>query len=199
MTKSFHQILFAAAAVSALTVGSAYAQGVSQLEEIVVTAERTESTAQRTPISLAVVSGEELQAQGVSTLSLLTQVEPTVVFNSGQFANASITVRGISSSGSTDFGGSAVSINTDGQYIYSGFNGALFDIARVEVLKGPQGTLYGLNSTAGAINILTNAPALGAFTFGRSGELRPAPLRRCGEHPDWRDGRPADFRPQHRA
>jgi iron complex outermembrane recepter protein len=156
-------LLLSATAVGALFAMTAQAQEMSQLEEVVVTAERTESTVQKTPISIAVVSGEELRSSGVSTLAQLNQVEPTIVFNSGQFNGATITIRGVSSSGSTSFGGSAVTINTDGQYIYSGFNGVLFDVARVEVLKGPQGTLYGLNSTAGAINILTNAPTLDAF------------------------------------
>lgn len=149
-----------------------------QLQDIIVTAERTSSDVQRTPISIAVVGADEIASRGVNDLTKLTQVEPSVVFNVGQFSNASVTIRGVSSSGSTTFGGSAVSISTDGQYVFSGFNGILFDVNRVEILKGPQGTLYGLNSTAGAINIITNTPELNSFGFNASAEFGNYDTRR---------------------
>ncbi|MEO8313225.1 MAG: TonB-dependent receptor [Pseudomonadota bacterium] len=142
------------------------------LEEVVVTAERSEGTVQRTPISLSVVSGDDLKNNSVLNLSALTQVEPTVVFNQGQFNGAGAAIRGVSSSG-----GAAVTINVDGQYILAGFNPALFDIARVEVLKGPQGTLYGQNSTAGNINIVTNAPNIGEFSLDSSAAIGNYNLR----------------------
>src|SRR5579871_3775454 len=134
------------------------------LQEVVVTAERVQSTEQKTPISLAVQSGADLTNANVLTLANLTQVEPSVIFNQDQFNGASATIRGVSSSS-----GAAVTINIDGQYVLTGFNPALFDIARVEVLKGPQGTLYGENSTGGNINIITNAPQLNQFSLEASG------------------------------
>ncbi|MEP7313375.1 MAG: TonB-dependent receptor [Pseudomonadota bacterium] len=142
------------------TVGTPQSETI---EEVMVTAQRVESTVQRTPISLSVISGDLLKNSSVLNLANLTQVEPTVVFNQGQFNGASATIRGVSSSG-----GAAVAVDVDGQYITAGFNPALYDIARVEVLKGPQGTLYGQNSTAGTINIITNSPKLGQFSLDGS-------------------------------
>ncbi len=134
------------------------------LGDIVVTAERTQTNVQKTPISIAVVSGQQLISRGVTNLQNIENVEPSVKITTGQFNNSTAAIRGVSSNGG------AVTINFDGQY-NSQFNGLLYDISRVEVLKGPQGTLYGLNATAGALNVITNAPTLRKYSGNGSIEI----------------------------
>lgn len=173
------QLLLGGVAAVALTGAQAHAataqderdQDPAALAEVVVTAERVESTLQRTPLSLAVVGNDQLVDRGVNTLAQLQNVEPTVIFNQGGINTTSIAIRGVSSVGGQGFGGGAVTIDHDGQYMLAYFNAPLYDVNRVEVLKGPQGTLYGLNATAGTINIITNAPDPGGFAARGSVEV----------------------------
>src|SRR5579871_1102577 len=133
------------------------------LNEVVVTAERVETDVQKTPISMTVVNQSQLTAAGVTNLESLGQIAPDVHITTGAIGAATASIRGVASNGG------AVTLDYDGQYVGS-FNGQAYDIARVEVLKGPQGTLYGLNATAGTVNVITNAPAIGKFTADGSVE-----------------------------
>ncbi|WP_068085289.1 TonB-dependent receptor [Novosphingobium rosa] len=167
MQTSTRNILLAGAGALALlpqlavaqTAPEAAAEPTSGIHDIVVTATKRETNSQSTPIALNVFGAEQLKQNGVSNINELGAFAPTV--NIGQSAGASIiTIRGISSRDTTEIGDPAVAVNIDGIYLQrpTGMNAAFYDIARVEVLRGPQGTLYGRNATGGAINIISQAP-----------------------------------------
>jgi iron complex outermembrane receptor protein len=129
------------------------------LTEIVVTAEKKESSAQKTPVSLAVYSGEDLINRGVTDIAGLVAADSSLnlTYSTGM---PIIAIRGVSSGNVTEIGDPAVSVAADGVFINRpyGVFGGLYDIARVEVLRGPQGTLFGRNSTGGTINVITQHP-----------------------------------------
>ena len=163
MTKSRISTMALATAIAlAATANGAQAQeaGASnQIGEIVVTAEKRESTAQKTPIAMTVATGDELIKNGVSDVNGLTAIAPTLgIAQNNQ--NTIITIRGVSSRDYTETGNPAVAVSIDNFYLQNGtaLNVGFFDLERIEVLRGPQGTLYGRNSTAGAINISTAKP-----------------------------------------
>jgi len=129
------------------------------LGEIVVTAEHVTSSVQKTPIALTVYSGAELKKAGITDLESLTAIAPDISFDITE-GKPIITIRGISSRDTTENGDPAVTVSTDGFYLnrpYS-LDATLYDIDRVEVLRGPQGTLNGRNSVGGAIDIVTAKP-----------------------------------------
>ncbi len=151
------------AIVTATTATGAMAQDApskdGQISEIVVTAEKRESTAQKTPIAMTVATGEELTKAGVNDVNSLSNIAPTLnIAQNNQ--NTMITIRGVSSRDYTETGNPAVAVSIDNFYLQNGtaLNVGFFDLERIEVLRGPQGTLYGRNSTAGAINISTAKP-----------------------------------------
>ncbi|WP_313807071.1 TonB-dependent receptor domain-containing protein [Sphingobium sp.] len=135
-------------------------QGAGEgLAEIVVTAEKRPSVAQKTAISISVVDSETLAKAGVANLADLASVAPSVSFAQNNVATI-VSVRGISSRDATESGDPAVSVSIDGFNLQRavGLNTAMFDLERVEVLRGPQGTLLGRNATGGALNIITAKP-----------------------------------------
>src|SRR5882724_4718790 len=156
-----------ALAVTCLGLGRAVAQpdqaGDSAeqavLSEVVVTAEKRTSSEEKTPISMTVLSPEVLQQNAVGNLQDLASIAPSVSFSRANTSTV-ITIRGVSSRDTTETGDPAVSVNIDGFYFQRaiGFGDSLFDLQRVEVLRGPQGTLYGRNATGGAINLVTAKP-----------------------------------------
>ncbi|MEA1648977.1 TonB-dependent receptor [Nitrospirillum sp. BR 11164] len=154
-------LMLGAAAVAVLAAGTAGAQEETTLQDIVVTATKRATDVQKTPIAMDVVTGDALANQGVNSVDALNNAAPDVNFAGGGLNTTVITIRGISSQDVTELGDPAVSLNFDGEYLTRplGLNGVLFDISRVEVLRGPQGTLYGRNATAGAVNIITNRPS----------------------------------------
>ena len=134
-------------------------KATSNLGEIVVTAEKRQSTAQKTPIAMTVATGAELTRSGVVDVNGLSNIAPTLnIAQNNQ--NTMVTIRGISSRDYTETGNPAVAISIDNFYLQNGtaLNVGFFDLDRIEVLRGPQGTLYGRNATAGAINIQTAKP-----------------------------------------
>jgi iron complex outermembrane receptor protein len=136
-----------------------------QLDEVVVTAQRRSENLQKTPLTVSAVTGEKLESQGIkSVVDLGSQVPALQITSSGGGA-AQIFLRGIGSTNTTEVGDPAVAYHIDGIYIARSTSvGSLFyDVDRVEVLRGPQGTLYGRNATAGAINVITKKPKLGDY------------------------------------
>ncbi len=139
------------------------------LDEIVVTASKRASTVQDTPISISAVTGEDLLARGVSSLASLAQGTPGVSLKSEGPSQTEIEMRGMTSSG----GNSA----TVGFYLddiplvgpASAQNGHvvidpdLYDLNRVEILRGPQGTLFGSGSMGGTVRLISNQPNLSQF------------------------------------
>lgn len=130
--------------------------------EIVVTAQRRVERLQDVPISIAAVSGEAIEnLQAVNLQSLQGTVTNLQLSNfSNTPLTASISIRGIGVSDPDPYVGNTVSIVYDGvpQYFNMGALVDLYDIDRVEVLRGPQGTLFGANTTGGVINVLTRQP-----------------------------------------
>jgi iron complex outermembrane receptor protein len=129
------------------------------LGEIVVTAQKRLSNAQSTPIAMTVASGEELARSGVADVNALSNIAPSVNIAQNN-ANTMITIRGVSSRDYSETGDPAVAVSVDNFYLQRAFalNAAMFDVERIEVLRGPQGTLYGRNATAGAVNIASVKP-----------------------------------------
>jgi iron complex outermembrane receptor protein len=129
------------------------------VEDIIVTAQRREESLQRAGLSVTAVSGEDLQAEGRSKISDIIASIPGVQL-SGNPRGPSIFIRGVGTDRPPQFGDAPIATNVDGVYLSrpEGLRGAFYDLARVEVLRGPQGTLYGRNATGGAVNVLTAAP-----------------------------------------
>lgn len=159
--------------------GIAYAQqsSASADGDIVVTANRVESLASKTPISLTAVGGDALRTSNVTNPLRLTEIVPSlnIIRNDG----LQVTLRGVSSADRTERGDPSVPILLDGIYIARRqfTEVSFYDIARVEVLRGPQGTLYGRNTTGGVVNIITNKPgssfaAGGNLTYGNYDTLQ---------------------------
>lgn len=129
------------------------------LGDIIVTANRTASDAQDTPTALNVYSGDALRDAGISSVRDLSLIDPSVNISPSGGA-AFVAVRGIASTDVTEIGDPSVPIARDGFYTNRPFaiNASMYDLARIEVLKGPQGTLNGRNSTGGLVSIITNRP-----------------------------------------
>jgi iron complex outermembrane receptor protein len=141
---------------------SAQTQG---LEDIVVTAQRREESAQRSALAITAVSGAQLQARGVTSADSIGRLTPGLQVTPSTGPYATFTVRGITSLSGNAFADPSVAVNINGVYLASPvtIRGLFYDLDRVEVLEGPQGTLYGRNATAGAINIIPKRPT---FEFG---------------------------------
>jgi outer membrane receptor protein involved in Fe transport len=139
--------------------------------EVIVTAQKRSSTVQTTPISISAVSGAELQARGITDFATLAQSTPGVSLKSEGPGQTEIELRGMTSSGGNS--------PTVGFYLddipltppAGAQNGkvvidpSLYDLNRVEVLRGPQGTLYGSGSMGGTVRLITNQPNLTKYQF----------------------------------
>jgi iron complex outermembrane receptor protein len=164
---AIHFLLISVAATPALAQpvqpatdesGISQAGADADIGDIVVTARKRTETLQRVPVSAAVVTGPLIASQGIANVQDLTRTVPGVQLSQGTVANRQI-VRGIGSGDNPAF---EQSVGTFVDDIYHGRSrsseGALFDIQRVEVLKGPQTTYFGANAIAGALNIVTRDP-----------------------------------------
>jgi iron complex outermembrane receptor protein len=151
------------------------------LEEIVVTAQKRTQNLQDVPIAITAINSEALQANRITNVTDLSALAPnmTVRVSPGGNGVPSFTVRGIVSFGSLPGTDKSVSVYVDG--VYLGYaRGSVFDfpeIERIEMLRGPQGTLFGRNSTAGAVSVITRDPpgkfgVRQEFTYGNYAQLR---------------------------
>jgi iron complex outermembrane receptor protein len=131
------------------------------IAEVVVTAQRRTERALDVPISMAAFSGEELQSRGLVSTSDLLTTAPNVNLTSGTGStqDASVSVRGIGTLAFTD-ADQAIGVYMDDVFIGStgGIDFDLSDLERIEILRGPQGSLYGRSALGGAINVVPNAP-----------------------------------------
>jgi iron complex outermembrane receptor protein len=140
-------------------------------DEIIVTARRRQETAQEVPLAISVIGGEHIDSTGAFNIGRLQQLTPTLQYTSSNPRNTTLSIRGIGTPfGLTNDGfDQGVGIYVDDVY-YSRAASSTFDfldVAQVEVLRGPQGTLYGKNTTAGAVNVTTRQPT---FDFEFRGE-----------------------------
>jgi iron complex outermembrane recepter protein len=171
-------LLGASALAMAMAATPAWAQDTApQAEddastpEIVVTAQRQSQRLQDVPIAVSAFSAESLEAQQIENTSDLQLTLPNVVFSKGNFTGASFTIRGIGDLCVGVSCDSATAIHLNDQPLYGTriFETEFFDLQQVEVLRGPQGTLYGRNATSGVINFRSARPDLSGF--GASGEF----------------------------
>lgn len=162
-------------------INSAHAQSAERadrrIEEVVVSARRRTESLEGVPVSTAVFTPDMLREQNITTTDELGEFVPSLQIDVGQRAtNANITIRGIGGAAADPTqapGGVGVYVN--GVFLTSGVGNTLpmLDIERIEVLRGPQGTLFGKNTTAGAINIITRRP---------QPEMESEVLLRTGSH-----------------
>ncbi|MCO1334779.1 TonB-dependent receptor [Microbulbifer sp. OS29] len=161
-----------AIAMANVAVVSAWAQEDSQqdedwaLEEVTVTATKRETNLMETPVAISAFTQEELDRQGIKNIKDLGNTIPNV--DIGYDASQSspvISMRGVRSTNTSELGDPAVGLHFDG--IYSSrpqsAMAMMFDSERVEAMRGPQGTLYGRNSTVGAINVISKKPVIDEF------------------------------------
>jgi iron complex outermembrane receptor protein len=134
------------------------------LQEIIVTAQRREETIQKSSLAIQVIGASELKTAGVTDAKDLTLLVPGLQIGTGG-PDTQIYIRGVGDFGASALSNPAVATNLDGVYLArpAAVAGQFYDIARIEVLKGPQGTLYGRNANGGAINIITNRPTFDNF------------------------------------
>jgi iron complex outermembrane receptor protein len=129
------------------------------LTEIIVTAEKREENLQDVPIAITVVTAQQLSDQHVTTLADLSRTAPSLeMIQSFGGPGGGGQIRGIGTQSFTPSAEAAVGVVVDGVSQGNLNINNIFDVSRVEVLRGPQGTLFGLTSSAGIINIVTNAP-----------------------------------------
>ena len=159
MKPSSPKTVLATAVMAVMTAEAAFAQ----LEEVVVTAERREASVQDTPISIEAISEKSIRERGIqSNLDLINEVAGVQGYGSPQGGSSTaFAIRGIGDGAPQISVDPAAARYIDGVYIGKNQGGSVdvTDLARIEVLRGPQGTLSGRNSISGAINYISKAPA----------------------------------------
>ena len=135
------------------------------IQEIIVTAQRQSQRLQEVPIAVSAFSAQALERQQIKTTSDLQLSLPSVTFTKTNFTSSSFTIRGIGDLcvGESCDSATAVHLNDAPLFQTRLFEGEFFDLGQVEVLRGPQGTLFGRNATAGVVNFRTAPPVLGKF------------------------------------
>ena len=130
------------------------------IQEVIVTARKVGEPISKTPIAITAVTGDDLKTNGITNVSEIGDLVPNVIMGRDGFG-VNISIRGVTTTDQTSKGTQGIGFNVDGVPIGRPLEQGLsfFDIERVEVLSGPQGTLYGTSTTGGAINIITNKPA----------------------------------------
>ena len=167
-------ILLGCASLQVLMAGNAFAQDTESagaadamenpaaldagINDIIVTATRTQTLASKTPAAITAIGGDNLVAAGVTNPTNLGEQVPNLSIDRAN--GLQITIRGVTSSDGTEKGDPSAAFMVNGIYLArpQTHDVSFFDIQRVEVLRGPQGTLFGRNTTAGLINVITNAP-----------------------------------------
>jgi iron complex outermembrane recepter protein len=155
-----------AAAILAALPATSYSQDVPNatnagIEEVLVTSQRREQTLQEVGLAVNVLTGASMVERGVTTVDQMSAQVPALQVGGGGGANSTFFVRGVGNFTVNGYSDPAVAFNYDDVYLArpTSAKNMFFDIARVEVLKGPQGTLYGRNATAGAINVIPVRPS----------------------------------------
>lgn len=159
---TLHQVPYAVAE-------EASERGIS-LEEVVVTAEKRAANVQDIPVAISAFSQDALDEDGITDLQSVQQSVPSLQFTtqSNFGAGVIVTLRGIGTSVTTSGADQGVALHNDGVYLGKASAGLLsfYDMERLEVLRGPQGTLYGRNATGGSINLISAKPSEEFEAFG---------------------------------
>jgi outer membrane receptor protein involved in Fe transport len=171
-------LFFLLSAALSTNVALAQQEGVGQLEEIVVTATKRTSTVQETPMSITAITGDDIQQRGLADFTAIIQSVPGVSMRTSGPGQTEIDMRGMTSAGGNS---STVGFYLDDTPLTAPANAqngkvvidpSLYDLNRVEVLRGPQGTLYGSGSMGGTVKLVPNAPD--PKSFAASVELLPS-------------------------
>lgn len=165
MTKPVKQplalaVLSALAAYAPIGSSAQSASAAKDVQEVVVTANKVTQSALKVGASLATVSADDIRELGVTDAKALTDLLPNTQISQAGNSSVVVNIRGIENTNTTGMGEPAAAFHIDGIYLarMSGAGSAFFDIERVEVLRGPQGTLYGRNANAGVVNVITTQP-----------------------------------------
>jgi iron complex outermembrane receptor protein len=152
-------VVHGAAAAAQEAPAAAVDPTAGEIQEVIVTAQRTSSAESKTPVAMSVVDGAALAAAGLDRPSDIGARLPGVAID-GAADGLRITIRGVSNADATEKGEPSAAFMLDGIYIARphGQNLDFLDVDRIEVLRGPQGTLYGRNTTAGVVNVISRAP-----------------------------------------
>jgi len=173
-------LVTAAAAIQASPAMAQDNGGKGAIEEVVVTAQKRAQNIQDVPITMQAFSGQQLREDSVKKVDDIIKMAPGLSLNYNNNSNSGISIRGV---GTDNFHGNvnrAVGIYYDEAYMSTPYSGALgvFDLQRVEILRGPQNTLFGRNTTGGAIRYITKKPVPGeplsgyaSATYGRYNEV----------------------------
>jgi iron complex outermembrane receptor protein len=166
------------AAMSAYTATSAKAQttdAASANQVVVVTANKVSQSVLKVGASLSTLGADDLREKGVADAKALTDLIPNTQISQAGGSNVVVNIRGIDNTNTTPLGEPAAAFHIDGIYLgrMSGAGAAFYDIERIEVLRGPQGTLYGRNANAGVVNVITKAPSSsrGGYVSAELGNL----------------------------
>jgi iron complex outermembrane recepter protein len=160
-----------AASIALAVAGSAWAEGDAggDLPEIVITATKRESTVQDTPISVTAISASDIANKGLTDFNSLAQTVPGIAMRTAGPGQTEFEMRGLNSAGGNTsvvgfyFDETALSSPASAQLGKTVIDPNLYDLNRVEILRGPQGTLYGASSMGGTVKVVPNAPQLGQF------------------------------------
>ena len=183
---NFTMNLWAVAGMVSFSVASGAQTAVEatrgdSLEEVVVTAQRRSEDVQRAALNVDVISQQSLTLTGATSATDIASLVPSLQISESGNSQQSLYLRSVGTFSANAYSDPAVAFNVDGVAIGrpSSMTGVLYDLGRVEVLKGPQGTLYGRNATGGAINVIPNQPKLGdtsaevALSIGNYGAVHP--------------------------
>lgn len=168
MTNRLFSCTIAASLLGTLPIPASAQDGTGRgIEEIIVTAQKREESLQDTPISLVALSGRELETRQINGLNDLRSSVPNLQLtpHPNSAATTQVFMRGVGLNDDQITQDPSTAIYIDGVYVArsQGLAMDVADLERVEVLRGPQGTLYGRNATGGAINFITRRPAPGEF------------------------------------
>lgn len=149
------------------------------VQDIVITAQRRSENVQRSSLAIQVLSGDAVQKAGATQASDLGTLVPGLKV-SATGSTVQLFIRGVGDITTNPLTSPAVTFNVDGVYVGrpSAIGPNFFDVARIEVLKGPQGTLYGRNASGGAVNLITQAPEIGVASGFVEGEVGNYDLKR---------------------
>ena len=144
----------------ASTGSPASSSSSTALDEIIVTAQKREQNINDVGMSITAISNRDLQTRGINAVEGLTAIEPSLQVSKSNFGTSIYTIRGVGYNDQSLAASPTVTVYQDEvAYSYSSLTkGAFLDVDHVEILKGPQGTLYGQNATGGAVNIVAAKP-----------------------------------------
>lgn len=160
MSKPLQVMIFSVAGCIIFSADVVAQEQETMIEEVTVTAQKREESLQEVPIAITAFSGEVLREDGVVTLHDISEKTPNMVFSAFSVGQPEIAIRGIGTKEDGAAASDSTVVSVDDIYIAARTAQVfdIFDLERIEVLRGPQGTLYGKNSIGGSINFVTAKP-----------------------------------------